>query len=439
MFLRGSNQNIGYGTVTGTYPGDGNPGIRQIGNMPEVPTSPGQPANVYIHDNNIQSGDAVYQACQPLQTSLWTNVSSNDIFFQNNTGSASNSALLLIGERAVDATPGHSNWTCSNIKVDHMTGTGGIGGRAVLISAGNYPNAVSNVTITNSTMSASASTSTSPAFTVGTGTGTISNVTVNNVTLNNANKIALSVVGNVSDFSYSSGVIGTPVVGGQPTVFIQGSTRATISNTSIGSNGGDAIKIDSNGSGSSLHAALQPTISGNTLSGIGNNRSGVNLLNVSSGSIMNNVMQQVSGATRSIGITFSAASSTSPGTINTSATGNDVSLMTNNPTIKLAGTGNTATGNTGYSGPSTPTQASYSVKFTKVGTGKGTVTSIPALISCGAACPSGGRPFPAGSQVTLVATPAKGSVFAGWSGACSGTGACVLTITGPQSVTVTFN
>ena len=75
MFLRGSNQEIAYGKVTGTYPMIGNPGIRHIGNQPSVPTSPGRPANVYIHDNDIQSGDATYQACQPLGTFIWTDVS----------------------------------------------------------------------------------------------------------------------------------------------------------------------------------------------------------------------------------------------------------------------------------------------------------------------------------------------------------------------------
>ncbi|MGE5281964.1 MAG: InlB B-repeat-containing protein [Chloroflexota bacterium] len=68
------------------------------------------------------------------------------------------------------------------------------------------------------------------------------------------------------------------------------------------------------------------------------------------------------------------------------------------------------------------------------GTGSGSVTSSPAGISCGSICSA---KFAAGKEVTLKASPAAGSTFAGWSGGgCSGTGACVVTI-GEADVTVT--
>lgn len=57
-------------------------------------------------------------------------------------------------------------------------------------------------------------------------------------------------------------------------------------------------------------------------------------------------------------------------------------------------------------------------------TGIGTITSEPAGIDCGGACQAS---FEAGTQVTLTATPGKGATFTGWTGACSGTGACVVT------------
>jgi uncharacterized repeat protein (TIGR02543 family) len=46
---------------------------------------------------------------------------------------------------------------------------------------------------------------------------------------------------------------------------------------------------------------------------------------------------------------------------------------------------------------------------------------------------------PAGSTVTLTAVPATGYVFAGWSGACSGTGVCQVTMSGPEKVTAQFS
>ncbi len=44
-----------------------------------------------------------------------------------------------------------------------------------------------------------------------------------------------------------------------------------------------------------------------------------------------------------------------------------------------------------------------------------------------------------GTEVTLAAVANPGSTFAGWSGACSGTGTCALTMDAAKSVTATFN
>ena len=78
----------------------------------------------------------------------------------------------------------------------------------------------------------------------------------------------------------------------------------------------------------------------------------------------------------------------------------------------------------------------YTLAVTKAGTGAGTVTSNPAGISCGAACSASYR---TGTNVTLSALPAAGSVFAGWTGACTGTGSCVVSMTAARSVRATFN
>ncbi len=66
----------------------------------------------------------------------------------------------------------------------------------------------------------------------------------------------------------------------------------------------------------------------------------------------------------------------------------------------------------------------------EAGTGSGQV-------SCnGSPCAAS---YPGGTELTIAAIPAAGSTFAGWSGeACSGTGACDLTLEATTALTATF-
>ena len=72
--------------------------------------------------------------------------------------------------------------------------------------------------------------------------------------------------------------------------------------------------------------------------------------------------------------------------------------------------------------------ASTSYKISVSTNGKGTVTTNPTGVS-----------FPQGSSVTLTATPAVGSPWVGWGGACSGTApTCTVTMNSNLSVTANF-
>lgn len=72
----------------------------------------------------------------------------------------------------------------------------------------------------------------------------------------------------------------------------------------------------------------------------------------------------------------------------------------------------------------------------KAGSGSGTITTSPAGIDCGTSC---SHAFAYGTSVTLTATAATGSTFAGWSGGgCSGTGTCVVTVNADKTVIATF-
>lgn len=69
------------------------------------------------------------------------------------------------------------------------------------------------------------------------------------------------------------------------------------------------------------------------------------------------------------------------------------------------------------------------------GAGNGTVTSTDGAVSCSH---DRTRAIGSGLVITLTATADGGSSFTGWSGACSGTGSCVQTMTASNVVTATF-
>jgi hypothetical protein len=76
------------------------------------------------------------------------------------------------------------------------------------------------------------------------------------------------------------------------------------------------------------------------------------------------------------------------------------------------------------------------LSVSRTGAGTGTVTSGDGAINCGPTCSA---QYDSGSTVTLTASPASNSTFAGWSGGgCSGTGSCTVTVTATTTVTATF-
>jgi hypothetical protein len=56
-------------------------------------------------------------------------------------------------------------------------------------------------------------------------------------------------------------------------------------------------------------------------------------------------------------------------------------------------------------------------------------------IYCGNTCSAS---FQIGTTVTLYPVAAQDTNFVGWSGGCTGLGLCVITITGPVTVTATY-
>jgi hypothetical protein len=133
--------------------------------------------------------------------------------------------------------------------------------------------------------------------------------------------------------------------------------------------------------------------------------------------------------------TFSVLSGTLPAGLSLAANG----TLSGTPTAAGVANFTVQAGDSGGSAdtqslPLTVLSSTYPVSVTV--SGSGTVNSSPTGIACGAACSA---PFATGSTVSLGAVPAPGFNFAGWSGACTGTGTCVVVVDGEKSVTATFS
>jgi len=78
----------------------------------------------------------------------------------------------------------------------------------------------------------------------------------------------------------------------------------------------------------------------------------------------------------------------------------------------------------------------FTLTVTKAGSGNGTVTSSPTGINCSSDCT---EDYVSGTSVTLTANPSGDSTLKAWSGACTGTGTCTVTMSAVRSVTATFS
>jgi hypothetical protein len=116
---------------------------------------------------------------------------------------------------------------------------------------------------------------------------------------------------------------------------------------------------------------------------------------------------------------LSAAGYAPAGSIASTSTGFTLTLPARTATlarVQLAGGGNTFP---------------LVVNTAGSGTVSGTAGGAPCVGNCAGS-------HPAGTAIVLQANPAAGSTFTGWSGDCSGTGACNLTMNAARTVTATF-
>jgi len=101
----------------------------------------------------------------------------------------------------------------------------------------------------------------------------------------------------------------------------------------------------------------------------------------------------------------------------------------------ISGTACTITVESAVSVTATFTLKQFPLSVVLAGNGTGTVASSPGGISCPSDC---SEAYNINTVVTLTPTPATGSVFVGWSGACTGAGACQVTMAAAMAVTAGF-
>ena len=79
-------------------------------------------------------------------------------------------------------------------------------------------------------------------------------------------------------------------------------------------------------------------------------------------------------------------------------------------------------------------QLTHPLLVTMAGSGIGSVTRCHPGVLCASDCAE----YSHGTAVTLTATAATGSIFAGWGGACGGAAKCLVTMDAVRQVTATF-
>ena len=93
----------------------------------------------------------------------------------------------------------------------------------------------------------------------------------------------------------------------------------------------------------------------------------------------------------------------------------------------------------GVAPPPPPQQFTLTVQGAGTGAGDVTGSGIACQITGGSTSGICADDYNDGTAVTLTATAGAGSVFAGWSGHCGGTGTCQVTMNQARTVTATFN
>jgi hypothetical protein len=347
-YIRGSDQEIAHGLMRNTIPDVGNPGIRHFGNVPLVQTSPGMRANVWIHHNDFQTGDAAFQACQPGSNprTWFYDTSTNGLLYEDNVGTSGSSALILVNEPLTPAAA--TNYRCSNVTFRNVSGSGLW---YAIVSSGNGNSVTENIVIEGGEYDGAQSINHLASIGVGnvtyggvlTTSPNTTNVILRNLKMTNVFSQAVRASGEVRGFVLENSRIETPRSSALPLVELQGTTGSAILNNSLMTLGNDALAAGTAAGSSNVTAHLR--IIDNAIDGVPNARAGIRLKNVDAAAVHRNVIAPAASTTTARGISLAVNPN---GTTNSTVTNNNVTAMTNNPpVICAAGQGNVVSGNAG--------------------------------------------------------------------------------------------
>jgi hypothetical protein len=249
----------------------------------------------------------------------------------------------------------------------------------------------------------------------------------------------------------------TPARGGAVSVFADGAGQVSIENSLLAGNsaslGGQAVSLRVDKPLSLVHTTIaSPTVvSGPAIEVLTGTVSITNTV-VASHTVG---IENVGGAVAEDYTLFDTVATPYSGTLSAGAnsiTGTAAFVSPNTGNYHL-GAGSAAVDagadvgvTTDYDGDARPQGGGVDIGFDELpvavmltvnvsGTGNGSVTSTPGGVNCGSDC---SEAYSYGTVVTLTASAATGSTFTGWSGACAGTGNCLVMMDAAKNVTATF-
>ena len=291
------------------------------------------PANVWVHDNSIASGDGAYQACQPLAKRQWVGVGSDNLLLEDNTGSSTSSAFILLGLRY--AQEQQSTFTCTNVTFQRMQGSGL---RLIYVQAAAAPNVVEGVVLRDLLLQRTPYLAYSPAsiqITAVSG-GAVRWVLMDGVRALGTQMVGLNETGLLEGVVFTNGELSTPAVGGAPNVVIGGGASAVLSHSLIGSFNGTSVSIG-------VEAPTQGTqVLNCTLVGVGS--LGLALGSANGSLVLGNLLTPQHGTPHTTGIALDASGYAT--TSHAQVHGNDVRAMATG-IVCGHGSSNSVSGNPG--------------------------------------------------------------------------------------------